>query len=450
MADPSKSGTTETAEPVGRKTILAMAGVHLVVVGLLVADLVSSWALAELSRAQIVLLVAAVLWLAAGALISLRIARGSVLPVGFENALVSLTAVVVALVVVEVGLRLVVPDRSSYLRPPNVTSRASLDDGHTPIQGAANFTTNEWGLRGPSVELMSGKPNVLRIITVGGSTTLCEFLDDSEEWSHLFMQDLNQRQNKKFVYVANAAVNGHNTADHLEQLKRFPLMDNSDVLVFLTGINDFTATLAFEGSSTQEALAARASSESFTQPLRYPFYTRSRVYARVDALRVAAGLRRNPQGAEWYAERRRIRAQASTVPMPDLTLGVQEYQTRVRSLAERCRSAGKRCVFLTQPTLWRSDQTPAEERLLFYGWTGTMENPKGFVRASELAQGMNQFNEALLTECRINSLECYDLASAIPRNTTAFYDDCHFNEEGARLVAEFLADRMLDAAPLRD
>ena len=100
--------------------------------------------------------------------------------------------------------------------------------------------------------------------------------------------------------------------------------------------------------------------------------------------------------------------------------------------------------------MWRSDQTPAEERLLFYGWTGTIENPKGFVRASELAHGMHQFNEALLTECGINSLECYDLAAAIPKNTTAFYDDCHFNEEGARLVAKFVADRMLDAAPLRD
>ena len=186
----------------------------------------------------------------------------------------------------------------------------SLDDGHTPgIQGAANFTTNEWGLRGPSVDLMSGKPNVLRIITVGGSTTLCEFLDDSEEWSHLFMQDLNQRQNKKFVYVANAAVNGHNTADHLELLKRFPLMENSDVLVFLTGINDFTANLGFRRRCHTGSVDQLAQSESsFTAPPRYPFYTRSRVYALVNALRSAAGLRRNPQGAEWYAERRRIRA----------------------------------------------------------------------------------------------------------------------------------------------
>ena len=63
---------------------------------------------------------------------------------------------------------------------------------------------------------------------------------------------------------------------------------------------------------------------------------------------------------------------------------------------------------------------------------------------------MSLFNEALLTVCRINSLECYDLASAIPKDTTAFYDDCHFNEGGARLVAQFLTERVLKSAPLSD
>ena len=107
-------------------------------------------------------------------------------------------------------------------------------------------------------------------------------------------------------------------------------------------------------------------------------------------------------------------------------------------------------MFLTQPTMWRNDLPPPEERLLFYGWIGTMEAPRGFVRASDLAQGMRQFNEALLTICKIDSLECYDLASAIPKDTTAFYDDCHFNEGGARLVAQFLADRLLKVGLFSD
>ena len=300
-----------------------------------------------------------------------------------REALVSLTSVVVVAAILEVGLRLIVPDPSGYLRPPNTHSRTRPDDEHTPgIRGVADFTTNEWGLRGPSVKLMSGEPDVLRIITIGGSTTVSEFLDDSEEWSNLVMQDLNYRQDKKFVFVANAGFNGHNTADHMELLKRFPVMMNADILVFLIGINDFMTTVAFEGRATHGELVARASSESFIQPQRYPFYTRSRVYALADSLRPLVGLSRPTTAAEWYTERRRIRAQAPVVPMPDLTLGLQEYQTRIRHLAEHCRSAGKRCVFLTQPTMWRSDLTREEERLLFYGWTGTMEIPKALSEPS--------------------------------------------------------------------
>jgi lysophospholipase L1-like esterase len=293
---------------------------------------------------------------------------------------------------------------------------------------------------------MAGQTKVSRIIAIGGSTTLSEFLDDSETWPHLLMQELNQRQNRTFVYAANAGMNGHNTADHLQLLNRFPLTQNADILLFLIGINDFTPTLAFEGRSTQKELEERATSESFTQPLRYPFYTRSRIYALAQAIRPLVGLNRKQSAAEWLAARRQIRAQAPVVPMPDLKLALQEYESRVRYLAQVCQSVRRRCVFLTQPTMWRNDLTAAEEGLLFYGWAGTMEAPKGFVSAADLAHGMNQYNESLLKVCQTDFLECYDLASAIPKDTTAFYDDCHFNEHGAKLVARFLADRLVKDA----
>jgi lysophospholipase L1-like esterase len=443
MANRPRLETKDTQTGPRRNPVLAMVGFHLAVVALLVADLAYTWAFKGLGPTQVALLAAAVLWFLVGAGLLVRVGSASKLWIKSENALVSLTSIVIVLVLLEAGLRIVAPDPSRYLRPPNTRSQINPEEQHTPgIRGVANFTTNEWGLRGPSAKPLSDKSKALRIITIGGSTTACEFLDDLEDWSHLLMQYLNYRQDKKFVHVANAGMNGHNTADHLALLNRFAIEKNADVLIFLVGINDFVATLALEGRSTQVELRARASSTSFSQPPRYPFYTRSRLYALAETLRPFVGLGRNPSGAEWYAERRRIRAQAPIVPMPDLALGVQEYQMRVRDLAEQCRLAGKRCAFLTQPTIWRSDLTPDEDRLLFYGWTGSMENPKGFVRPADLAQGMRQFNEALLTLCKVNSLECYDLASAIPKDATAFYDDCHFNEGGARLVARFLADSL--------
>jgi hypothetical protein len=39
------------------------------------------------------------------------------------------------------------------------------------------------------------------------------------------------------------------------------------------------------------------------------------------------------------------------------------------------------------------------------------------------------------------------MAARIPKDTTAFFDDCHFNEAGARMVAENLTEYLLATAP---
>ena len=40
--------------------------------------------------------------------------------------------------------------------------------------------------------------------------------------------------------------------------------------------------------------------------------------------------------------------------------------------------------------------------------------------------------------------EPFDLAAHVPRDTTAFYDDVHFNESGARIVADLVTRHLLD------
>jgi len=302
---------------------------------------------------------------------------------------------------------------------------------------------------------MSGKNNVFRIVAIGGSTTRCDFLDDSTEWPHLLMQELNSKQHNFFVFVTNAGLNGQNTADHLELLRKFPIAKNADLLLFLIGSNDLEPTLAFDGASAEALIERRASATSFDEPKSYPFYTRLRLYHLFQevlqgAVRGLFELRGIPDGAQWYVARRLLRARGPRVRLPDLKLGLQEYQGRIIRLADYCRMAGKRCVFMTQPTMWRSDLTPREVALLWGGWTGPADDPKGFVSIADLAKAMYEFNRALLQVCRSFHLECYDLAAAIPKNESAFFDDCHFNENGARLAAKFIETQLIKGSPLGD
>jgi lysophospholipase L1-like esterase len=45
-----------------------------------------------------------------------------------------------------------------------------------------------------------------------------------------------------------------------------------------------------------------------------------------------------------------------------------------------------------------------------------------------------------------NLLLC-DLAAVVPKGTEAFYDDVHFNTNGARIVAQAMTDCITDLVP---
>jgi len=141
------------------------------------------------------------------------------------------------------------------------------------------------------------------------------------------------------------------------------------------------------------------------------------------------------------------RAASPVLPLPDLDTGLEEYRRRVLSLASRCRALELRCLFVTQPSMWRSDLSPAEQRLLWLGYVGRWEKPKGYISAADMARAMDAYNRTLLDVCRQNGLECYDLASQIPKDTSAFVDDAHLNEAGARLVAQNLKQYLLSHSP---
>ena len=104
-------------------------------------------------------------------------------------------------------------------------------------------------------------------------------------------------------------------------------------------------------------------------------------------------------------------------------------------------------MFVTQPTIWRSGLQPEVEKLLLFGWVGPKTQPKGYVSASELKRGMDSYNQVMLDLCKEHHLECYDLAAVLPKEPSVYYDDAHFTENGARLVASALSRYLLSRPP---
>lgn len=368
--------------------------------------------------------------------------------------LVSLYAVFVTLIALEAMVRLInVTPPIPQAQTPGTKATTKMDPAVTPgVSGLKHFTINQLGLRGP-MPPKDGK--AYRIMAVGGSTTICTNLDDTEEWPHQLMKAMNASENTRPVWVGNAGAAGRNTIHHIILMQWLPGIMHVDMVIFLVGVNDLTATLAFGGAPTQTFLEKEAKFQGDLPPGKHwrspsPFFRRLKLVAL--AHEAGRNLFQPPRRSGSLPlldieELRKRRAAGPVLPLPDLTIGLKEYRARLLTLASQCRDLQLRCLFLTQPTMWRDDLTPDEKRLLWLGYTGRWERPDGYVSAGGMAHAMDLYNRTLREVCDQSGLECYDIASEIPKNTSVFFDEMHYNEAGARLMAGDLKQYLLSKPP---
>ena len=85
-----------------------------------------------------------------------------------------------------------------------------------------------------------------------------------------------------------------------------------------------------------------------------------------------------------------------------------------------------------------------------YGRVGVERHSAGneYYSVDALATALGRYNETLLAVCATARIGCIDLDAKLPKDTTAFYDDVHFNEAGARQVAMRVVAHLLDTTTL--
>ena len=153
-----------------------------------------------------------------------------------------------------------------------------------------------------------------------------------------------------------------------------------------------------------------------------------------------------------YATWRTIRSAADEVldELPPLSDGLRAYRRDLGRIVTLAKRHQVETIFVTQPALWGPEMFAQHRRLLWMGEVGNApgEGRRTYYSAASLAEGMARYNAVLLEVCEENSLPCVDLAKDVPRDTTIFYDDVHFNESGARYVAEKIATSILSSLRL--
>lgn len=315
-----------------------------------------------------------------------------------------------------------------HLRTPGL--RTTLDPGRSipGVTGLGRFSANSVGIRG---EELPSSDDAYKILCVGGSTTESLYLDDTEAWPHLVQQLLPGRWGRD-VWVGNAGMSGYASAEHLAFLEGLDVLSQMDCVVMLVGFNDFNMV----------TLGGRRPIAPWKSPL----------WARCGLIRLLKGLQRRWEGdpqeltprGGFFEVRRELRRTSPKVDcLPDLTPELAAYEARLVEIARLCGRRGVRLVFITQPTLWRAELDDAALGLLWAGWT---RDRARYYAVPGLEEGMARFNERLAEVARRERVELIDLAE-ISGQPRWFYDDCHYTEEGSRVVALTVASRL---APPRD
>jgi hypothetical protein len=155
------------------------------------------------------------------------------------------------------------------------------------------------------------------------------------------MEKLALGQQRRSVWVANAGVAAHNTVHHLALLRTLPIFKRAELLIFLVGLNDLSATVAFEGASTQATFEQYAVGLmnhllAHAPGSTRPYYSRLRLYT---LARAATN--------KWTATSithmdlrflQKLRAEGTIVPLPNIQIGLRNI---IRGLSGSPTSAGR-------------------------------------------------------------------------------------------------------------
>ena len=257
-------------------------------------------------------------------------------------------------------------------------------------------------------------------------------MTDAKTWAWRLQDRLSESLGEP-VFVGNAGRDGHFTLNHEYLLRHYPFTDHFEWVIVLAGINDLGRLLR----NDYQERSYRVPEETLLGNAKLPYYRSSVLYRLVSARLRGDVVAQDAEG-RWIAEKREIRRKAlSHRPVSDPPGGLEEaltvYKQNLRKIIASCRSRHQKVLMLTQPTLYRKNMPDHLRKLL---WAHV--NEKTVHTEEVLAFLMNAYNRAMIEVCRDEGVDCIDLASLLPKDTSVFYDDCHLNVSGCEKVAGIL------------
>ncbi|HWB63952.1 MAG TPA: GDSL-type esterase/lipase family protein [Chitinophagales bacterium] len=376
-----------------------------------------------------------------------------------QKAGLVLISVLLSLFIAELVLRMVFkPQLLYYVWQPYLHHVFHPDSSFMPgVNGAKEFSINASGVRGDGFE--KGKPNTLFI---GGSTTECLYLDNSETWWHLWAQE-RRRSNPADENFGSVGKSGCTSIENYLQLKYIvPQLKYVNRVVLMIGINDLMVYLSHDCKNATTLNKAVEDSLVNTIFLKKGRDIETGWWRRTALFYVLRNFYEGltPKGISWqhvqddngaaYNTWRRYRHNADHLidTLPDITSALGFYRTNLELICAEAKRQHLQLVFITQPCIYRDTANASIDSLLWMGGIGDFQAGKARVYYTQrvLGEALALYNKETIAFCNENHVQCIDAASVLPKDTSVFYDDCHFNESGARKLANYLSSVQLQPA----
>ncbi|MDN3664294.1 SGNH/GDSL hydrolase family protein [Algibacter miyuki] len=276
-----------------------------------------------------------------------------------------------------------------------------------------------------------------KIVTFGGSTTACFALTQTKTWPALLETKLNND-----YWVGNFGRPGNSSNHHIEQFKHIlekPELSNTKVVVIMQGVNDFVAYLisAERYLNTPKYDLNRVAFQH--SPNAYlPFHKRFTLFKLASRAKknILFYLMHKDYLTKTVENIKDLKKRSKIIDeLPNLEPALEHYTANIENLIQQANNKKIKLIFVTQATMWKPNLEKKYEDLIV---TSGFANNEAFYSTRSLHEGMAIFNTRLKAVCKKNNVSCLDLQ--LPKTTASFYDDFHFNESGAELASDQIAD----------
>jgi len=323
--------------------------------------------------------------------------------------------------------------RSAF--PPNLSITTDVEPGLPGMSGPNRFSTNAAGFRGP--ELLDPKPEgEVRIFLVGGSSTEGFYLDDAQALHSTVAGALQACFPDRMIRVYNAGKSGDRTDDHVAMVSQRIVHAEPDVVVIFSGINDLLAGIL--GYDFRHLVPSDAPQPfGLTHQVRFlatEFQIPRRLYYLAKRLATRDeldALQEIPLVSQYgsVVALRRAAPEADSMPPVDTA----SYERSLRTLAGTVQANGASIAFMTQQTTWAGSDSAANA----WHW---MRLRDGRAWAGDsLDAALERLNQVKRQVAEEVDAPLIDLVHLLPKSSTYFYDDVHFNPAGARAAGDAVA-----------